>query len=212
MEQLGKIGRHIATQRNADKSTNDSGHDIDHSFVVGRYGVPTHRFEVRQRRSTGISDCKLLWLCVFASLIAVIAATAAGLQRHDTRKLADLTVWLCVTGLAILIAVMAWYGFSWLRRHAFGDVLIFGYIPVGREDEHGRTRLYFERLIGKCGVDGSPMHVRRMPKRWMDVRDVYGNLLRRKVEEYQLCLVCDRNPDDEGHQGRLDPTETGNMR
>ena len=209
MQQWGNDGRSNANRNNDSVGINTGSEGDDYSFVVGRFGVPPHRFEVQQRRSTGVSDAMAFWLCFSASMVTIIATIGAVLQWHDTRTLSDVAVWLWIAGPALLVAVMSGCCFAWLRRRVFANILIFGYIPVGRQDENGRTKLYFEKLIGKCGIDGSPMHVSKVPKRWVTVRDVYGNLLRKKVKQYQIGLVCDLNPDDEAHQARIDLTDTG---
>lgn len=110
---------------------------------------------------------------------------------------------------ATVVALAGWTLWGGLRHSKYFPHAFFGVVPESRPDgrEH---RLYLTRLRGVCAIEGAKMRPRRRLVHSEDRPTRDGGI--QKVRNYELQMVCTRNPSDERHRGRIDLTDTEEWR
>ncbi|MDR1265194.1 MAG: hypothetical protein LBK42_06420 [Propionibacteriaceae bacterium] len=172
---------------------------------------PMHRLApVAKRIETPLTNRVSLWLSIAASVVG-IAAGAAGFMGAgsifsvDGVSLAS-RIWMIVFFTFVLISIVGWNSFFWLRRRVYGGSVL-GFTTEGRLRPSGRIGLDLVRLRGTCALCGSDMVCQNVPTQWVDLYQ-NGRVVRRDIKRREVQLVCTRNPDDERHRRRIDITET----
>ncbi|MDR0283464.1 MAG: tetraspanin family protein [Propionibacteriaceae bacterium] len=212
-------GNHISIGDNAQGNVVVGGDNSGVIALVPPVDRPEpHRFHVEKRRVTPITDQTMLALNWIMTICGLASLGIAGLQAYNQVNAhgvlaisIEVSQFIYVLfGVGVIVLFLAFFGWvfrKWLKRHIYGNSLVFGRVPEGRIDSRGRYHLCLTRIRGVCAIDGEAMKVRRIPTR-ATLFTLPDGSTRTKYSNYELRLVCSRNPMDASHQAKIDLSDT----
>lgn len=212
---------HVTFGDNAENVTAVGG---DNNGVINNYttavptGVPPHRIYVEKRWATPITDQRILVLNLImtvGSVTSIVLGVIQTVGSVNSNGLDAITngitpaYWAIMIGtIALVVAILGWVFWRWLRSGTYNEHVLFGRVPEGRRDDRGHNRLYFTKLRGTCAIDGSEMIPQRVPTRW-ETRVMPDGSPKTRYYDYILQMSCRKlGRKDNRHRGKVDLSDT----